>query len=202
MFDHHLRLLKDRLLTPVARALGPGLSPLVITWTASAVGLGSAAAVAAGRPHVALTLWLLNRLLDGLDGTHARVHGRVSHFGAYLDIVLDFVVYAAIPLGVVAADRTFGVALAGALLLGAFYVNAASWMFLAAVMEQRDEGARARGEATTVTMPPGLVAGTETVLFYTLFLLLPQYAATFFTVMALLVLVNVAMRLTWASRAL
>jgi len=67
-----------------------------------------------------------------LDGTHARVHGRASRFGAYLDIVLDFVVYAAIPMAIAWRHGTLSVAFAALALVATFYVNAASWMYLAA----------------------------------------------------------------------
>ena len=202
MFDQYLRALKDRLLSPVAKALGPGLPPDAITWLACGTGIASALAVMGGRLGLALGLWLVNRVLDGLDGTQARVHGRESHFGAYLDIVLDFIVYAAIPAAIVAAGRSYDLALAGVLLLGSFYVNAASWIYLAAVLEMRREGAAARGETTTITMPPGIVAGTETIVFYTLFFLLPSHQAALFTLMAVLVLASVALRLFWAVRHL
>ena len=202
MFDQYLRALKDRLLNPVARALGPGLSPDVITFLAFAVGLASAAAILWGRIGLALGLWLLNRVLDGLDGTHARVHARESEFGAYIDIVLDFAVYAAIPGAIVAAGRAPELAVAGVLLLASFYVNAASWMYLAAILAKRREGTVGRGGATTVTMPSGLVAGTETGVFYTLFLLLPSHQVSLFLLMALLVLANVVWRLYWAKQYL
>ncbi len=202
MFDPFFRALKERLLEPVARALGPQLPPAAITWVAFAVGLMCAVVVLAGDLRVALGLWLLNRLLDGLDGTHARVHARISQFGAYLDIVLDFVVYAAIPIAFVVVGRHYELALAGMFLLASFYVNAASWMYLSALLEARGEGAITHGETTSATMPPGIVAGTETVIFYTLFFLVPSRQAMLFTVMALLVLANVALRLRWANRRL
>jgi phosphatidylglycerophosphate synthase len=202
MFDHLFRSLEDLLLRPIARALGPRLSPTLITWVAFAAGLSSAAAVLAGDLGVALGSWLLNRLLDGLDGTHARVHARVSHFGAYLDIVLDFVVYAAIPLAFVALMREFEIARAGMFLLASFYVNAVSWMYLSALLEARLDGAASRAEATSVTMPPGIVAGAETIVFYTLFFLMPSQLTTLFTVMAVLVTANVPVRLYWANRRL
>ena len=202
MFDDFFRSLKDRLLNPLARALGPRLPPAAITWLAFVVGLSCAVAVLGGHLRAALALWLVNRLLDGLDGTHARVHARVSHLGAYLDVVLDFVVYAAVPVAFVVAERQYELALAGVFLLASFYVNAASWMYLSALLEARREGASSRGETTSATMPPGIVAGTETVVFYTLFFLMPSHKATLFTVMAILVLANVAVRLYWAHRRL
>lgn len=203
MFDRYLRPVKDRLLAPVARWFGPRLAPNVVTWAAFAVGLGSAGAAFDGHRLTGLALWLLNRMLDGLDGTQARTHGRSTAYGGYLDIVLDFAVYAAVPIGLVAgADASRGLTFGALLLLASFYVNAASWMYLAAILEQRREGASATGESTTVTMPAGLVGGTETVMFYTAFFLWPSYQVPLFGVMTVLVVLTVAMRLAWARRHL
>ncbi|KAG2444197.1 hypothetical protein HYH02_009135 [Chlamydomonas schloesseri] len=48
-----------------------------------------AAVVAASRPRLALTLWLLNFVLDGVDGALARRLGQTSAFGAFLDVAVD-----------------------------------------------------------------------------------------------------------------
>jgi phosphatidylglycerophosphate synthase len=197
MLDGYMRGVKDRVLAPVAGALGPRVAPGVITWAAFGAGLGSAAAVLAGAVRTALALWIVNRLLDGLDGTHARQHGRESRFGAYLDIVLDFVVYAAIPIAFVMRDGTSTMAIAGLLLVASFYVNAASWMYLAAVLGRQPEGA-----AMTVTTAPAIVGGTETVAFYIAFFLWPSEQRWLFHAMAGLVMVNVVLRLVWARRRL
>ena len=141
-------------------------------------------------------------MLDGFDGTLARTQGTQSDVGGYVDLLLDFVVYAAIPIGLVVGVPGMPVALAGLAMLGSFYVNAASWMYLSAVLERRDAGARARGELTTVTMPPGLIGGTETVVLYTLFLALPQHLVPLFTLTTVLVLATAAQRLVWAVRRL
>jgi phosphatidylglycerophosphate synthase len=202
MFDRYLRGLKDRLLEPIARLAGPRVAPEAVTWVAFAAGLGSAAAILLGAMPLGLTLWIANRVLDGLDGTLARVHGRSSPYGGYLDILLDFVIYAAIPLALAAHDGTQPMALAGMLLVASFFVNAASWMYLSAILEQRREGAAARGEMTTVTMPPGLIAGTETVVFYTAFFVFPTSQRLLFHTMAALVMINVVQRLIWARKRL
>lgn len=75
-------------------------------------------------------------------------------------------------------------------------------MWLAAVLEQRNLGARTTGESTSVTMPGGLIAGTETMLFYTLFFLFPKHLAALFATMAALVIVTAAQRVVWAARHL
>lgn len=202
MFDEPLRALKDRLLAPLARRVGAVVHPNVVTVLACLVGLLAAAAAADRRYGAALLLWLLNRLLDGLDGSVAREGGRASDVGGYLDILLDHVVYAAVPIGLALGAGTRGALVAALALVATFYVNAASWMYLSAVLERRGAGAAARGERTTVTMPPGLVAGTETLLLYALFLLLPTHLPALFSLMAALVLVTVAQRLAWAARHL
>ena len=202
MLDRALRAWKDRLLAPIARTLGPSLSPHVVSLIGLIAGLASAAAVLGHQWGWALTLWLVNRTLDGLDGALARMHHHETPFGGYVDIMADYIVYATVPVAIVVADGTWRLAIAGLGLLAAFYVNTASWLYLAALLEQRQDGARARGEATSITMPPGLIAGTETVVFYALFLALPARQLLLFVLMATLVAVNVVIRLAWAWRHL
>jgi len=202
VFDLLLRALKDRLLEPIARLLGPRVAPNLVTVLACLVGLGAGMCAWRRAYGAALLLWALNRLLDGLDGTLARVHGRQTDFGGYLDILLDFAVYTAVPTGLALGRPAFPVLAACVALLGSFFVNAASWMYLSAVLERRDAGAKQRGELTTVTMPPGLVAGTETVVLYTLFLLFPGRLTALFGLMAALVYVTVVQRVVWAWRHL
>lgn len=201
MLDHTLRVYKDDLLRPVAGYLGR-ISPNVITLFAMVTGLAAAGAAGLQWYWAALGLWLLNRVLDGLDGMVARTHGRQSDFGGYLDIVLDFVVYAAVPVGLYLGAPSSATALGLILLLSSFYVNAASWIYLSAILEKRAAGAAVRGELTTVTMPNGLVGGTETILFYTLFLLWPGGLPWLFAVMTAMVLAGAGQRLYWAQRNL
>jgi hypothetical protein len=111
-------------------------------------------------------------------------------------------VYAAIPIAFIVAAGQYELAVAGVFLLASFYVNAASWMYLSALLEARLEGASSRGETTSARMPPGIIAGTETIVFYVLFFLLPARLSALFTLMAILVLANVAVRLYWANHRL
>ena len=202
MFDDLLRALKDRLLHPVALVVGRVVSPNVLSCLAALVGIGAAAAAATHHYTLALGCWIVNRILDGLDGSVARATGRQTDFGGYLDIVLDFVVYASVPLALAHGSGDRGVAVAGIALVGSFLVNGASWMYLAAILERRGHGVASTGERTSVTMPPGLVAGAETVVFYILFLLFPGHLVLLFLLMTAGVMVNVGQRLIWAHRRL
>jgi phosphatidylglycerophosphate synthase len=198
MLDEWFRVQKERLLAPVARWLGGFLSPIVLTLLALLVGIGAAAAASRSAWRVALTAWLLNRLMDGVDGVMARQTNRQTELGGYLDIVCDFIVYAAMPLGMALAIDLRAAWLASTVLLASWFVNAASWMYLAAVLEKRGAGATARGELTSVTMPRGLVAGAETVVFVALFLLLPSFYVPLAWIMTAGVAIGIAQRVWWA----
>ncbi len=202
MLDEALRPVKERVLLPAARAIGTRVQPLTVTLLGFACGIGAAGAAAAGAYGLAVWLWLANRILDGLDGTLARAQGTQTDMGGYVDILLDFVVYAAIPIGLLIAAPSVLLSVATASLLGSFYVNAASWMYLSAVLERRGEGAVSRNEFTTVMMPEGLVGGSETVVAFTLFLALPGRAVPLFAAMSVLVLLTVVQRVVWAARNL
>ena len=204
MLDPAMRNVKDRLLLPVARALGPRVHPNLVSLAGFGAGIACALLLLWGAYGVALPLWILNRVLDGLDGAVARVQRRQTDFGGYLDLLLDFAVYALIPVCLVLGSpdgSPLRVAALGAL-LGSFYVNAASWLYLAAVLEKRAAGAAARGQPTSIVMPPGLIEGTETIVFFSLFILLPGALVPLFAAMSLLVLLTVGQRLRWAARNL
>ncbi|MEO9226975.1 MAG: CDP-alcohol phosphatidyltransferase family protein, partial [Gemmatimonadaceae bacterium] len=173
MFDVFLRAVKDRIFAPVACMIGTRLQPNVVTLLAWLVGLMAAIAAGRGSFLSALLLWIANRVLDGFDGTLARATGAQTDFGGYLDIVLDLSVYAFVVIGLIVEAHDSATAIAGAALIGTFYVNGGSWMYLAAILERRQQGVSVTGERTTITMPAGLVAGTETFVFYVLFLLFP-----------------------------
>ena len=179
------------------------MHPNGLTAASLAVGVGAAAAGWSGAFPIGLGLWVANRLLDGLDGLVARSHGKASDLGGYLDLVVDFAVYASIPVAL-ALRPGADPALPGAavLLLAAFYVNATAWMVLTADLEKRGRGAAARGEPTSVSIPEGLISGSETALFYGLFFLLPGQLALLFHLMAALVAVTLVQRVFWAMRTL
>ena len=201
MFDHYLRGLKDRLLAPLA-ALLRSVPPNALTLIAFVFGIACAGAAARGAWTGGLVLWIVNRIVDGVDGTVARLANRQTDFGGYLDILLDFVVYAAIPIGFAMQSGDRNVLISALVLEAAFFVNACSWMYLSAVLEKRASGASRTGELTTVTMPPALVAGFETVVFFALFFVYPDSLTLLFGIMSGLVGVNIILRLIWAWKEL
>jgi len=200
MIDIILRLPKERILEPLAKGPLQQIHPNMLTVSACAVGIGAGVAAWQNATGLALGLWYLNRLLDGLDGTVARVNKKQSDFGGYLDIVLDMVAYVAIPLGLAFAANRLEVFIALSLLFASFYINSAAWMMLAANLEKRNLGAKARGELTTVTMPTAIVEGAEAVVIYSLFLLFPAWLPFWFSLLAGLVLLSAIWQVVWAYR--
>ncbi len=201
MFDNSARNLKERIFTPLSAPF-QRLNPAALTWVALGLGVISAIFLWRQQYNWAFIFWVLNRVFDGLDGTVARLTKKQSDLGGYLDILLDFVVYALIPIGLVFGDPTPIRYQLLAILLGVFYINAASWMYLSAILEKRSLGAGTQREHTTVTMPAGLVGGVETMLFYGAFMLFPSIMNLLLGAMAGLTAVTVAQRLLWAMRHL
>ncbi|MBP7590469.1 MAG: CDP-alcohol phosphatidyltransferase family protein [Chloroflexi bacterium] len=199
MFDDKMRALKDKTFGPLARA-SQGVSPWLFSLLGLAAGAATAVALWQRLYWLGFVLWFLNRLFDGLDGAVARLRGEQSDFGGYLDIVIDFVVYALIPVGLAAGVRDTAVTHSLIFLLCTYYVNAASWMYLAAILEKRRHAHD--GRLTSITMPAGIIGGTETIIFYTAFILFPAYLVWLFGLMGVLVGVTILQRLVWAARQL
>jgi phosphatidylglycerophosphate synthase len=214
MLDPILRPAKDRLLSPVAAGIAAWAHPHAITAVGFAIGCGCAAVCATGRPELrgpALLLWGLSRVVDGLDGAVARRRGEASDLGGYLDIMVDFVVYALVPLGLAFGVRAYTGAEGSesavwvwlAALLASFYVNAASWMYLAAILEKRGHALTAGGgPATSIVMPTGIIEGTETIVLYALYIAVPAALVPLFALTTVLVLATTLQRVVWAVRKL
>jgi phosphatidylglycerophosphate synthase len=200
MKDAVLREQKDRLLEPVAQRFFVSVSPNLISFIALIPGLLSAAAIVQGELDWGIAFWLLNRVLDGLDGVVARIHGKQSDFGGYLDLLLDYAVYLAIPIAFVVAAPTPAHTWTIIALLAAYQINSLSWTLLSSLLEKRQVAAA--GRLTSIEMPAGLIEGAETVAFYTLFFLLPAYIPWLFGVMAALVIITATQRVWWAWRNL
>ena len=202
MMDGTLRRLKEDVLQPVAIQIDSLISPTAITLAAGVVGVAAALAAWQGSYALGLSLWWINRTLDGLDGTLARVSGRQSDRGAYLDTVLDFLVYTLIPFGLIMRQPSVDGLVILAFTLGAFYINAGAFLYLAAILERHGRGAKRNGEMTSVTMPGGVIEGAEAVVFFSLFFLLPDWFLPLLFLLGVLVVVSILQRMVWAWRHL
>jgi phosphatidylglycerophosphate synthase len=202
MLDREVRVYKERLLNPIADGLGRAVHPTTITLIGAAFGVGAGVAAWQQMYWVGLGLWAVNRILDGLDGTVARRTNQQSDLGGYIDIVLDDLVYSLIVLLFAVGINTPQGYIAAGFLLVTYRVNAASWLYLASLLEKKSAGAKANKELTSITMPPGLIEGTETVIFYAFLFALPMFGVPLMWVFGVLVALTVVQRLVWAVRNL
>ena len=199
MFDTPLRKVKDRVGTPLARSLSR-VSPTTVSLIGLVIALLAAWSAYRQIYFAAFVLWILNRVLDGLDGLLARLHNKQSDFGGYVDILTDFVAYAALPIGLVAGSPSSERYLALAFLLASFYINTASWMYLAALLEKR--ALHGNDTQTSIVMPAGLVGGFETIIAFSIFTLFPAYLTLLYSIFGILVFITIIQRLIWAKRNL
>jgi phosphatidylglycerophosphate synthase len=199
MLDAYVRPLIDPPLNAAGRVLGRiGVGAIEMTLAGFVAGLSAAAAIAIGQPGWALILILLNRLADGLDGAIARATHQTD-LGGFLDIVLDFIFYAAIPLAFALADP-FRNALPAAVVLASFYASGSAFLAFAIMAEKRGLSSEAQGKKSLFYLT-GLAEGTETILFFVLCCLFPDAFRWLAFVFAGLCFVSTAARIVigWRS---
>lgn len=78
-----------------------GVSPNFITLTATIAGLGAAAIIAIGEIYWGVLALFLSQILDCTDGDLARLTGKVTRKGAFIDRIFDRFVDAAVVIGIV-----------------------------------------------------------------------------------------------------
>lgn len=144
----------------------------VVTLIGLSLGLLAAVLIGFGFPMVAILPLMLSRLADGLDGAVARATAKTD-FGGYLDIAADFLFYGAVPFAFVAMNPAEN-GLAGAFLLTSFYFNGTSFLGYAILAEKHDMETSIHGQKS-LYYSNGILEGTETILFFLLLCLLPQY---------------------------
>lgn len=100
MFSEMVRKHSRSLLEPIARLINKlGLSPNVVTVSGFLLMVGVAFVLAQGHLFWGGLLIIGSALFDAVDGTLARMIGRTSRFGAFLDSTLDRFSEAVIFLG-------------------------------------------------------------------------------------------------------
>ena len=192
------------MLAPVLQTVGRAL--LRAGWGADALtglgfGVGMAAAVAIANQAFGLGLFLLlaSRLLDGLDGAVARLT-RPTDAGGFLDIALDFLFYAAVPLAFALADPVAN-ALPAAVLLASFLGTGSSFLAFAVLAEKRQLGDTALPGKSFYFLG-GLTEATETIAVFAAMCWWPQHFAILAYGFSVLCAITTAMRVVWGYQKL
>lgn len=173
MFDRALNAALQRPLQRLASGLNAlGLRADQMTWAGFAIGLSAVPLIAVGHSQWAILSIALNRLADGLDGAMARLT-RPTDRGAFLDISLDFLFYASIPLAFALADPS-GNGLPSALLIYSFIGTGCTFLAFAVLAAKRGMASAAYPGKGFYYLG-GLTESTETVAVFVLMCAMPAW---------------------------
>jgi phosphatidylglycerophosphate synthase len=196
MLDRAAIALLRPTLTRAARGLARwGVQADQVTLLGFAIGMAAAGAIVLHQFAAGLALLLVSRLCDGLDGALARLSAPTDR-GAFLDITLDFLFYAAVPLAFAWADPAAN-ALAAAVLLAAFIGTGSTFLafsVLAARRGLKSEDYPSKG----IYYLGGLTEATETLACFAAMCLWPSYFPLLASVFAALCVLTILTRL-WAG---
>ncbi len=199
MFDRTATALIKRPVNGLAKVLQrSGLMADQITIVGFLIGIIAAVLIANEDYLAGAAAIFISRTCDALDGAVARLT-QATDRGGFLDIALDFLFYASIPLAFALADPARN-ALPAAVLLAAFIGTGTSFLAFAVLAAKRG--------MTSVDYPNksfyflgGLTEATETLVFFATMCLWPQYFPELAYIFAALCAVTIATRIGWGWRA-
>lgn len=198
MLDEPFRRWMGRSAAAPARALHRlGITPDQVTVAAVSLGIAAAVLVGSGWFAVGLVTWVAGRLLDGYDGLLARISGRSSLFGGFLDITFDMLAYSAMAVG-------FAVAMPGDRMLWLFvlvgYVMAiTTTLALSSLLERAD---RELGGDRSLQFTAAPAEGGETTAVYILIALVPAWSRPVLAIWIALLAATLVHRVALAARLL
>ena len=171
---------------PLAALLArTSVTPDQVTWASTVLAFGAGGALARGHYEAGVAIALAAQIVDCVDGDLARLTGRTSPAGAYLDSVLDRWADAALILGLALSDfERYGV-------IGAVAVTAALVTSYA----------RARAQSLGTDCPEG-VATRDVRIFIVMVAALTGWVLAGLWVLAILGALTSLHRMTIAIRAL
>jgi phosphatidylglycerophosphate synthase len=206
MLDRYATALVKPAVDGLARAIaGKGMKADHITLLAFALGLVAAFCIAAHAYLMGAAFILLSRLCDALDGAVAR-RTQVTEAGGYLDITLDMLFYACVPLAFAVANPRVN-ALPAAALLAAFIGTGSSFLAFAALAAKRNVTQTGTAEEATLPLKSlyflgGLTEATETLGFFIAMCLWPGYFVQLSLVFSALCCITIATRIVGGWRRL
>lgn len=200
MLDKHIvPVLKPPLAKVAGVLLRAGVTADRVSVAGFALGIFAVVMVATGNYIIALLMLLLNRLADGLDGELARLSSPTDA-GGFLDITLDFIFYAAFPLGFAFANPETN-ALPAAVLIASFVGTGASFLAFSPMADKR--GIQHPDFAYKgFYYLNGLAEGTETIICFVLMCLLPAYFALIAYVFAFICVLTAINRVVFGYKTL
>ena len=170
MIDSHMRSALPAFTKGIIAAMARrGIQPNHVTIAAAFISSSAAVFAAIDLPVLAIFVWWLGRLGDGLDGILARHLSQASPFGAYLDIVCDMFAYSVMVLGLALLHP--GEMSAWLLVLVGYVLCITSALAFGSMLGEIGEG---RTDNRGIRLGAGLAEAGETGIAYTLMLLFPD----------------------------
>ena len=172
MLDHRINEIIHPIMNSMANHIPRQISANTITLTGFAVGAMAVPLLWLKLYSLAIAVILVNRFFDGLDGAVARKYGP-TNLGGYLDITCDFIFYSMVIFGfALAAPENNG--LAAAFLIFSFIGTGSSFLAFAVAAEKQGTFFDANGLKAFYYLG-GLTEGTETILFFVIICIYPNY---------------------------
>ena len=172
MLDHRINKIIHPIMNGLANHIPRQISANTITLTGFAVGVMVVPLLWFKLYSVAMTVILVNRFFDGIDGAVARKYG-TTNLGGYLDITCDFIFYSVVILGFALTDPENN-GLAAAFLIFSFIGTGSSFLAFAAAAEKQGISSDAHGLKAFYFLG-GLTECTETILFFVIICIYPEY---------------------------
>lgn len=179
MIDQPFRAKLDLLSAKISKIyLTLHLRPNHITLLAFAFAIGAAVSIGIGQTYLALSIWWISRFFDGTDGLYARYIRQTTHFGAYLDIVLDMAAYSAVIIGFEFLYPHL--AIYWSVIIALYVLCITSALALGQLDSQNNNASsslanRSKLDNRGAKLASGLAEGGETGLIYTAFILFPNF---------------------------
>lgn len=196
MFDHRAQELLRPWVSRLARPLASwGISANQVTVAGFLVGMLAALLIYQGMFVLGLVAIWLSRLMDALDGAVARL-SESTDAGGFLDISLDFVFYASIPLAF-ALQSPAQNALPSAVLLASFVGTGSTFLAFAVIAAKRGLQNLSFPHKSFFYLG-GLTEAGETLAVFSLMCIWPDLFAPLAYGFAALCAITTLMRIWWA----
>ena len=174
-----------------------GFSANAVSLIGFVFGIAAAGSIALQYFLVGAVLIGVSRLFDGLDGAVARAT-QPTDLGGFIDITLDFLFYASIPLAFAFANPLNN-AIPAAVLLAAFMGTGSSFLAFAVIAAKRGIQNSSYPNKSFYFIG-GLTEATETIAVFMVMCLWPKYFNIFAYGFSMLCFITIMMRLAWGYR--
>ena len=172
MIDAQLRSVIDPCVAWLSQPLAKTkVSANQLTVSGFIIGMLAIPALSLQAYYIALVFIILNRVIDGLDGIHAR-RTKPTDFGGYLDIVLDFIFYSSVIFGFCLANSDN--LLAGCWLILSFVGTSSSFLAYSVIAEKAGIS-ESKQQQKAIHYLSGLTEGAETIALFVFICLFPQH---------------------------